>query len=124
MPAPTYDLNTVKGSYVFNAFGFVDPNNLLKDMPNPPVPGFYSSDARINHDGNGHWALKGKTKYSTGVVRDDNMEGTYRVDENGGVTYTHLGIDGVYSLIVGSGKEARGMSLIPGITSTIMSVKE
>lgn len=120
----TYNLNSVKGSYVFNAFGFIDPNNWLNGTPNPPIPGFYSSDARIYHDGNGNWHLKGKTKYCTGEVRDDDIQGTYTVDQNGGVTYTHLGIAGVYSLLVKNGEEARGMSLIPGITNTIMAIKE
>lgn len=125
-----HDVSKVSGTYIFSAFGNIDKDNFFTtvfgpDDPNLPTPGPYSSVGRIEHDGKGNFKLSAKTTYIDKIVNEE-MEGTYAVCTCSGcvVTYTHLGIEGVFSRLTNDRKEGRGLSLIKGITNTILSVRE
>lgn len=125
------DVSQVKGTYIISSFGNIDPNNKYK-YPSGPC----SSVGRIEHDGGasenvkppvvGKFKLIQTTNYKDKIVTEQ-LDGTYRVCGCFGgyrIWYKHANLEGAYNRLTLDQKEGRGVSLFPGVTTTILSIME
>jgi hypothetical protein len=106
----------VAGTYSYAAFGTVFAGN-----PAGFPPGAYNTAATLVMDRTGNFVVDGKTSYN-GTIMDDHFEGTFAVGVDCSVTYFVQGLPSVYAVFANNGKEARGVSLIPGTSVTFLTV--
>lgn len=116
----TCNANTIAGTYVYAAFGTIDPGNPLGLPPGP-----YNAAATSQLFGDGTFELTSKTMYNgaPGVVTE-HFTGTFSIAENCGVTFYNQGFPTVFTYGTTGHISVMGVSLIPGTHTTYLITRK